>query len=228
MLAGMLAAVDEGIGQIVTSLDKAGLRENTLIVFSADNGGPPPGNNAPLRDFKGSIYEGGVRGCAFATWPGRIRAGQHIKEPMHVIDWYPTLVKLAGGRLDQKLPIDGKDVWPMLTQQAPSPHDAILSVKSPTAAALRMGDWKLVSQSTAAAATLGGAKKANAAKKVADKKKARPAAEAVELYNLARDIGETTNLVDKEPDRVAAMQAHLAELLKNAVPSGAVGNDTAD
>lgn len=224
-LAGMLAAVDEGIGQIVAALDNAGLRENTLIVFSADNGGPPPGNNTPLRDFKGTIYEGGVRGCAFATWPGKIPAGQRIKEPMHIIDWYPTLVKLAGGNLDQKLPIDGKDVWPMLTQQARSPHDAILSVKSPTAAALRMGDWKLVSQSVAAAATPDGSRKANTAKKAAAKKKAQAATGSIELYNLATDIGETTNLADKEPERVATMQAHLTELLKNAVPSGAVGND---
>ncbi len=227
-LAGMLAAVDEGIGQIVAVLDKAGLRENTLIVFSADNGGPPPGNNTPLRDFKGTIYEGGVRGCAFATWPGKVPAGQRIKEPMHVIDWYPTLVKLAGGNLDQKLPIDGKDVWPMLTQQSRSPHDAILSVKSPTTAALRMGDWKLVSQSVAAAAMPDGSTKANAAKKAAAKKKAQPATGSVELYNLASDISETTNLADKEPERVATMQAHLTELLKNAVPSGAVGNDTTE
>jgi arylsulfatase A-like enzyme len=113
----------------------------------------------------------------------------------------------------------------MLTQQARSPHDAILSVMSPAAAALRMGDWKLVGQSTAAAATSEGSKKANAAKNAAAKKKAQPAAGSIELYNLATDIGETINLADKEPDRVATMQARLAELLKNAVPSGPVGND---
>jgi len=224
----MLAAVDEGIGQIAASLDKAGLRENTLIVFSADNGGPPPGNNTPLRDFKGTIYEGGVRGCAFATWPEKIPAGQRIKEPMHVIDWYPTLVKLAGGSLDQNLPIDGKDVWPMLTRQARSPHDAILSVKSPTTAALRMGDWKLVSKSAAAATTTDGSKGANATKNAAAKKKAQPTTGSIELYNLASDIGETTNLADKELDRVAAMQVRLAEFLKNAVPSGVAGGDTSE
>ncbi|MEQ1853619.1 MAG: arylsulfatase [Chthoniobacteraceae bacterium] len=134
-LAGMLAAVDEAIGQIVTALEKAGLREDTLIIFSSDNGGPKPGENTPLRAYKGTIYEGGVRSSAFANWPGHIPGGATIKEPMHVIDWYPTLVKLVGGSLDQKLPVDGKDVWPMLTQQARSPHGAILSVKSPTAAA---------------------------------------------------------------------------------------------
>ena len=151
-----------------------------------------------------------MRGCAFANWPGKIPAGQRIKEPMHVIDWYPTLVKLAGGSLEQKLPIDGRDVWPMLTQQARSPHDAILCVKSPTEAALRVGDLKLVSHSAAVAP--------NDAQKARAKKKARSASEVVELYNLAADIGETTNLADKEPDRVATMKAQLAELLKNAVP----------
>ncbi len=218
-LAGMLAAVDEAIGQIVASLEKAGLRENTLIIFSSDNGGPPPGTNTPLRDFKGTISEGGVRGCAFANWPGKIPAGQRIKEPMHVIDWYPTLVTLAGGNLEQKLPIDGRDVWPMLTQQARSPHDAILSVKSPTQAALRMGDWKLVSHP----ATNPG----NQSSKARAKKQNKPASEPVALYNLAIDIGETNNLADKEPERVATMKARLSELLRNAVPSGVPsGTDT--
>ena len=99
-LAGMQAALDKAIGQIVAAVEAAGIRDNTLIVFSSDNGGIWPGTNGPLRDFKGSLYEGGIRTCAFATWPGRIPAGQRIKQPMHVVDWYPTFVKLAGGTLD--------------------------------------------------------------------------------------------------------------------------------
>lgn len=219
-LAGMLAAVDEAIGQIVESLETAGLRENTLIVFSSDNGGPRPGKNTPLRDFKGSIYEGGVRGCAFANWPGKIPAGQRIKEPMHVIDWYPTLVKLAEGSLDQKLPIDGMDVWPMLTTQAASPHNAILSVQSPTKAAVRMGDWKLISQAPSVNAP------AKAARAKVRAKNRQQGAETIQLYNLTTDIGEATNLAEKEPERVATMKAMLDVLLKDAVPSGApVGNE---
>jgi arylsulfatase A-like enzyme len=213
-LAGMLEAVDEAIGQIVESLEKSGLRENTLIVFSSDNGGPKPGTNTPLRDFKGSIYEGGVRAAAFANWPGKIPAGQRIREPMHVIDWYPTLIKLAGGSLNQKLPIDGLDVWPMLTEKTASPHDAILSVQTPTRAALRMGDWKLISRENAdsdAAST-------GAAKSRTNKRQQR--LESVELYHLATDIGETMNLADKEQERVASMKTRLAEFLKDAVPSG--------
>ncbi|MCX7396472.1 MAG: arylsulfatase [Planctomycetales bacterium] len=214
-LAGMLAAVDEAIGQIVESLETVGLRENTLIVFSSDNGGPRPGKNTPLRDFKGSIYEGGVRGCAFANWPGKIPAGQRITEPMHVIDWYPTLVKLAEGSLDQKLPIDGMDVWPMLTTQAASPHNAILSVQSPTKAAVRMGDWKLISQAPSVNAP------ARAARAKTRVKNRQQGAETIQLYNLATDIGEATNLAEKDPERVATMKAMLDVLLKDAVPSGA-------
>ncbi len=213
VLAGMLAAADEAVGQIVAALEKSGLRENTLIVFSADNGGPRPGNNAPLRDFKGTIYEGGVRGCAFANWPGHIPSGVRIKEPMHVVDWYPTLVRLAGGSLEQPLPLDGKDAWPMLTEGAPSPHEAILCVQSPERGAVRMGDWKLIVNGARPVPKTKAKARAKAATSPAPK-------DGIELYNLAEDIGEQENLAEQEPERVAAMRRKLAELLKDAVPPG--------
>ena len=215
-LAGMLAAVDEAIGQIVSTLEKSGLRENTLIIFSSDNGGPRPGDNTPLRAFKGTIYEGGVRAAAFASWPGHIPAGVRVKQPMHMIDWYPTLVKLAGGSLDQNLPVDGLDVWPMLTQGAPSPHDAILSVQSPERAAVRMGDWKLVmigSEDSAESVP-------ESQPKGKGRKKGKAPGEGVELYNLALDVSEATNLALKEPERVTAMKAKLVALLEGAVTPG--------
>ena len=220
-LAGMLAAVDEAVGQIVASLEKAGLRENTLIVFSSDNGGPKPGDNTPLRAYEGSLYEGGVRSCAFANWPGHIPSGVRVKEPMHVVDWYPTLVKLAGGSLEQKTPLDGLDVWPMLTQMSPSPHEAILCVQSPDRAAVRMGDWKLLmnpSENIADSLPEDEAKPKAPRKKPARKNAA--GTEGYVLYNLAADVGETTDLAAKEPERVNAMRARLAELLKDAVPPG--------
>ena len=224
-LAGMLAAVDEAIGQVVAALEKSGLRENTLIVFSSDNGGPPPGVNTPLRDFKGSIFEGGVRAAAFANWPGKIPAGQRLKEPMHIIDWYPALVKLAGGSSEQKLPLDGRDVWPMLTEKAASPHDAILSAQSIENAALRMGDWKLI-VSTGADAELpdeSSKTKPKGNRKPKSKTKGRKY-QPVMLFNLAADPGEKTNLADQQPERVTTMKAKLAELLKDAVPSGVKAN----
>lgn len=225
-LAGMLAAVDEAIGQIVDALEKAGIRKNTLIVFSSDNGGPRPGINTPLRDFKGSVYEGGVRGCAFANWPGKIPAGVRTAQPMHVIDWYPTFVKLAGGSLVQKTPLDGKDVWPMLTTNAPSPHEAILSVQSTDRAALRIGDWKLImnpSRPNAAAdpesdTTIKRQRKKNAKSKV--EVKSSTISSNYVLYNLATDISESNDLAAKEPERVNAMRAKLASMLKDAVPPG--------
>ncbi|MFZ9991106.1 MAG: arylsulfatase [Opitutales bacterium] len=215
-LAGMLAAVDEAVGKIEDALRKAGRLENTLIVFSSDNGGPPPGDNTPLRDFKGSIYEGGTRAAAFATWPGRIPAEQRLRQPMHMVDWYPTLIRLAGGSLEQKLPIDGLDVWPMLTKGAPSPHDAILSVSTqgPTRAAVRMGDWKLIVSGDADGEDDDASK---------TKKKGKAAAgkyDSVALYDLSADPSESKNLAAAHPERVRAMRARLAELLKDAVPSG--------
>jgi arylsulfatase A-like enzyme len=218
-LAGMLAAVDEAIGQIVTALENSGQRENTLIIFSSDNGGPKPGINTPLRGFKGSTLEGGVRACAFANWPGHIPAAVTIKEPMHMIDWYPTLVKLANGKLEQKLPIDGRDVWPMLTKGEKSPHDAILCVQAPTHAALRMGDWKLQMNSSA--------DDSEESEEATPKKKAKAKAQpnTIELYNLAIDIGEKTNLANQEPERVATMRAKLTEMLKDAVQPGHVGKE---
>ncbi|MEY2750098.1 MAG: Arylsulfatase [Verrucomicrobiota bacterium] len=216
-LAGMLAAVDEAVGKIEDALRQAGRLENTLIVFSSDNGGPPPGDNTPLRDHKGSIFEGGVRSAAFACWPGRIPAGQRLREPMHMVDWYPTLVKLGGGSLEQKLPIDGRDVWPMLTAKAASPHDAILcvSTQGPARAAVRMGEWKLLVNGGAAEAD-----EAEAPKAKGKNAKAAAKYEPVALYHLTEDPGETRNLAAAQPERVKAMRARLAELLKDAVPPG--------
>ncbi len=216
-LAGMLAAVDEAIGQVVAALDKAGMGKDTVIVFSSDNGGPSPGVNTPLKGFKGSLWEGGTRAAAFVRWPGQVPAGRRISQPMHVIDWYPTLIGLAKGSLEQKLPVDGRDVWPMVTQGAPTPHEAILSVQSPNRAAVRMGDWKLLSLKGAAEDG-----EEDAPKKAAKKKAKGLAAQAggVQLFNLANDPSESSDLAAKEPERVKAMTAKLDELMKGAVPSG--------
>ncbi len=207
--AGMLSAMDEAIGQIVAALDEKGLRENTLILFSSDNGGPSPGkvtSNGPLRAGKGTIYEGGVRVCAFASWPGRIPGGARIKAPLHIVDWYPTLVKLAGGSAEQKLPLDGRDIWPVLTQGAPSPHDALLlSGTRPEQVAIRQGDWKLLMK---------------ASDVDAEDAAATPAGKGVQLYNLAGDLGEKTNVAAAHPDVVKALSARLAGMLKDAVPPG--------
>ena len=207
----MISAVDEAIGQIAAALDEKGMRTNTLIIFSSDNGGPGPGRvtmNTPLRAGKGTLYEGGVRVSAFATWPGRIPAGTTNREPMHAVDWYPTLLKLASASPKQKLAPDGLDVWPTLTRGAKSPHDAILLVgASPAKAAVRMGDWKLLVNAT----------EKDAEEAPGDEPKTRG---NVELYNLADDVSESKNLAATQPGKVKQLRARLDAFLKDAVPPG--------
>ena len=210
-MAGMISAVDEAIGQIAAALDEKGMRTNTLIIFSSDNGGPGPGRvtmNTPLRAGKGTLYEGGVRGCAFATWPGRIPAGTTNHEPMHAVDWYPTLLKFAGASPKQKLATDGLDYGPTLTRGAKSPHDAILLVgASPAKAAVRMGNWKLLLNAT----------DKDAGETPGDEPKTTG---QVELYNLAEDVSESKNLAATQPEKVTQLRARLDAFLKNAVPPG--------
>ena len=211
-IAGMLSAVDEAIGQITAALDEKGLRQNTLIIFSSDNGGPGPGNatmNSPLRAGKGTLYEGGIRVCSFATWPGKIPTSITIDEPMHAVDWFPTLVKLTGAPAEQKLVPDGLDIWPVLTQGAKSPHEALLLPgMAPDKIALRMGDWKLLLNPSDK-----DAEEAKGSEKFSGK---------MELYNLASDIAEKTNLAASQPEKLAEMRTRLDALIKDAVPAGGV------
>lgn len=111
--AGMLAAMDEAVGKIVDAVEESGQSENTLFVFTSDNGGPAPGkvtDNGSFRAGKGTLYEGGVRVVAFATMHGKIKAGGTITEPMHIVDLYPTVLKLCGASTEQQLPLDGLEV----------------------------------------------------------------------------------------------------------------------
>lgn len=209
-IAGMLSVVDEAIGQVVGALDARGMRKNTLIIFSSDNGGPGPGRvtmNTPLRAGKGTIYEGGIRVAAFATWPGQVPAGQTVSEPLHAVDWYPTLLALAGIKSERRLPLDGKNLWPTLTQRAKSPHEALLLHGTrPGVAAVRKGDWKLL---------------VNASEKDAEEGSDNDMLKGkVELYNLKDDIGEKKNLAASQPEKVKELRAALNALLKGAVPPG--------
>ena len=215
--AGMVAAEDEAVGQIVAALEAKGIRQNTLIVWSSDNGGPSPGrvtSNGPLRAGKGTLYEGGVRVCAFATWDGHIKPGSTVDAPLHMVDWYPTLARLAGASLEQKLPLDGRDAWGAIAAGAPSPHDAILLNTTPTSGAIRMGDWKLVLNGSANDSEDAENPTPSAAKK---SKKKKSAEESVELFNLARDLYEKTNLAATQPAIVAELRARYATFAAQAV-----------
>ncbi len=225
--AGMLAAVDEAIGQIVAALTERGMLQNTFILFSSDNGGPAPGrvtSNGHFRAGKGTLYEGGVRACACAAWPGRIKPGSVVAAPLHIADIYPTLLTIAGASLDQPLPLDGRNALGALTRGEPSPHDAILLNTSPLSGAIRMGDWKLVlngqlrddgSELRDETGEAAKPKKTKAAKKGAVAAAAEP---VVELFNLAEDPSEKENLAAKHPDKVRQLRSRYEEFARQAVP----------
>lgn len=205
--AAMISAMDDEIGKVVAALEERGMRENTLIVFQSDNGGPRdarvtgevdmsgstiPADNGPYRDGKASLYEGGTRVVALANWPGRIPAGSVVDQPLHVTDMYPTLVALAGGSTAKAKALDGLDVWPTIAQGQPSPRTEVVYGVEPYRAALRVGDWKLVIQ-----ATLPG---------------------KAELFDLARDPGETTDLAAQHPEQVAQLRARIEAQARGSVP----------
>jgi arylsulfatase A-like enzyme len=193
--AAMLTAVDDAIGEVVAAVDAAGVRDNTLFIFSSDNGGPEPGrvtDNGPLRAGKATLYEGGVRVAAFATWDGHVPAGATNDEPMHAVDWRPTLQKLCGGSSNGSLPLDGLDIWPTLVNSAPSPHADILLNTTPQNGAVRAGDWKLIVRQNGE--------------------------NAVELFDVRNDPNETKNLAGAQPEKVAELRAILEKYQAEAVP----------
>lgn len=226
LYAGMIAEMDEGIGRVVAAVDKAGLRDNTLFIFASDNGGltskVAAASNAPLRGGKGSLYEGGVRVVAFATWDGHIPAASVVSQPLHMVDWLPTLAKLAGASTDTAQPLDGRDIWPVLTEGKPSPHELLLLNTVGRSGAVRAGDWKLVRNGQSGSADDETNSEPTAAQSKETKKQkrlaARNAPDVIELFNLATDPSETKNLATEQPDKVRELTAKLDQFAQEAVP----------
>ncbi len=216
--SAMVACLDDQVGRVVAALARRGLTERTLIAFSSDNGGPITlgATNGPLRAQKGTVYEGGVRVPAFATWPGVIPAGTVVQAPLHIVDWFPTLRRLAGVTAAPALPLDGRDAWPTITAGAPSPHEAILLNAYPRGGAVRMGDWKLVRNGAIGANDLPDTPATTGKKKGG--KRAAPEAETLELFNLAADPGERENLAARHPEIVQRLAARLEAFTREALP----------
>ena len=201
--------MDDQIGRVMAALDKKGMRDNTLIVFQSDNGGTrnamfagegdvskikiPVGNNGPYRDGKGSLYEGGTRVVALANWPGHIKSGGTADGMIHVVDMYPTLAMLAGAPTAKSKPLDGLNVWSTISENAPSPRTEIVYNIEPFRAGIREGDWKLVWRT--------------------------PLPATVELYNIAQDPYEKTDVASANPDKVASLQRRVNELASTAEKS---------
>ncbi len=200
--AAMVDCMDVAIGRIVEALDENGFpAKDTLVFFCSDNGGIPRlGSNRELRAGKGTLYEGGLRVPAVMVWKGRLKAGAAVDEPLHIVDLYPTLLKLAGVDPKQDQPLDGKDAWPTIADGKPTPHDSILHNATPFHGAIRVGDWKLVRN---------GHVGANATEASED--------DTVELFNIAADPSEKQDVSDMHPDIVQRLRNKLDQLAGEAV-----------
>ncbi len=197
--AAMIDVVDQGVGRIVQTLEKLGLAENTVILFASDNGGVeslgsvPVTSMLPLRGHKQVIYEGGVREPMFIHWPG-VTAGSVCGETVSMIDFYPTVLDLAGAPLPTGQPVDGVSLVPLLKGEAmPSLEERPLFWYNVThgvtddgdtfqpVGAVRKGPWRLV------------------------KNFEKP----LELYDLSTDVGESINLAQSHPEKTAELEKLL-------------------
>lgn len=221
VMASMLKNVDESLGRVLDKLDELELTDNTLFIFYSDNGGnshswragdpkvenlkpghplyetvqsyrkwagpEPPTNNAPLREGKGRIYEGGQRVPLMVRWPGKIEAGSTSDAVVGAIDLYPTILDAVGLAKPAGHVVDGLSFLPVLTQTGKLERDAYFTwfPHLIPAVSVRQGDWKLIRRF-----------------------ESHPDyPDLLELYNLKEDVGETTNLAAKMPDKLAKLNA---------------------
>ncbi|WP_153556511.1 sulfatase family protein [Roseimaritima sediminicola] len=198
-----IAEIDWSVGQILDALKENGVDENTLVLFTSDNGPPKRtlcASPGPLRGHKGTALEGGMREPTVVRWPGKIPAGMPNDQMMTTMDLLPTFAKLAGATLPTDRVIDGKDVWPTLSGQAPTPHETFFYHRGNTLAAVRSGKWKLHVH------------------------RGRPA----QLYDLENDIAEKKNLAKSHPQVVKRLKAHLdafaKDIAENSRPAAFVEN----
>jgi arylsulfatase A-like enzyme len=204
--AAMIASVDESVGRVMKKLEDSGLADNTLVIFSGDNGGvggyehaglDKEGitDNAPLKGGKGMLYEGGVRNSYIFRWRGKIKPGSTNDTPIISVDLYPTLVEISHGKAPANYPLDGLSYAPLLLGAKKSlEREAIFwhfpgylgagqdQWRTTPAGAVRAGDWKLVEF-------------------FEDGK--------LELYNLKDDIGEAHNLAAENPQKAKELHGKL-------------------
>jgi len=195
-MAAMITQLDAKIGAFVAALERTGQREKTLIIFTSDNGGieslenayvgdvphsPFNSENDPLRGQKNTLYEGGIRVCAFASWPGRLKPSK-ITAPLYVGDWLPTIAGVTGFQSAQDPKWDGLDRWKVLTGEDATPAPRTIYISHAQGRSVRLGDWKLIAMN-----------------------KGKP-----QLFNIRADPNEQNDLATKEPTRLEEMRALLA------------------
>lgn len=212
LFGDVIEEIDWSVGEVLKALARHGLDERTLVLFSSDNGpwlsyGDHAGSAGPLREGKGTCWEGGVREPFIARWPGHVPAGAVCEEPAMTIDILPTVAGLIDGKLPEHT-IDGADIWPLISGQAgaKSPHDAFyFYFKDNELHAVLSGRWKLYLPHEYR--TLAGREGGRDGKPVRYESRT---IEKPELYDVVADVGEKTNVADGNPEVVARL-LELAE-----------------
>lgn len=204
----VIMEIDWSAGEILAELRASGLEQNTLVIFTSDNGpwlsyGDHAGLARPLREGKGTSFDGGVREACLMRWPGRIPAGKVCRELALSMDIVPTVAKLAGAKLPPHR-IDGLDIWPLMSgkPRARTPHEAYFYYWGNHLQAVRSGRWKLHFRHNFQSPDPPG--HGGAPGKIATKRI------DLELFDLQNDIGETRNLAARYPEIVEHLEA-LAE-----------------
>ncbi len=188
---------DWSVGQVLDKVRELKLDEKTLVIFTSDNGGTARGKNTPLRGFKASTFEGGMRGCTIAWWPGKVPAKESTDEITGMIDILPTFVSLANGKLPTDRKLDGKDITPLLLGQKDAKgHEKYYYYRAGareggTLEAVRSGQWKLELQTG-------------------------------KLYDLKKDIEESKDVAEKNEETVKLLKAY-ADLARADMGDGNEG-----
>lgn len=210
----VIEEMDWSVGELLRTVQDLGIDENTLIVYTSDNGpwlsvGERGGSALPLRGGKFTTYEGGVREPTLMRWPGRIPAGTVCNEIASTIDLLPTFARLAGTEPPSDRVIDGKDIWPLVSgaEGAASPHEAFLYYRGKTPEAVRVGKWKF----------------RKGPYDLASKKAGRKGTETA-LFDLEEDMSEKHNLIEEHPEVAKRLQDLMArfdeDLKENSRPAG--------
>lgn len=210
--AGMVEAMDGAVGKVLAKLDELGLSENTLVIFTSDNGGLStsegwPTSNVPFRGGKGWMYEGGIREPLVIRWPAVVQPNTVIDTPVSSPDFFPTLLDTANGHPSAEQTLDGVSLLPLLKGSV-IPERSLFwhyphygNQGGAPSAAVRRGDWKLIEWYES---------------------------NEVELFNLGIDIGEETNLAADEPERVTSLRSELSEWQKQVGAKFPVSNPNFD
>jgi arylsulfatase A len=218
----VIMEIDWSVGQILGALKRLGLDENTLVIYTSDNGpwlsyGDHAGCALPLREGKGTEFDGGCREPCIMRWPGKIPAGRKCGEMAATIDILPTIARLIDVDLPKDRVIDGRDLWPLASGQpgAKTPHEAFYFYWNRELQAVRSGPWKLhfphVYQTLAGKPGSGGRPGPYKQAKI-----------GLELFDLANDIGEKVNVAQQHPEVVTRLQA-LAETARADLGDSATG-----